>query len=58
LIKIHTVHFERFIQADISDENACRAGLGLAIKAYVEMLWENMDEKLVQIGSTFYFTSL
>jgi hypothetical protein len=45
-------------RVDISDENACKAGLGLAIKAYVEILWENMDEKLVQIGSTFYFTSL
>jgi len=51
--------FERFIQADISDEMARQgAGLGLSIsKAYVEMLggkiWVESEEG---IGSTFYFT--
>jgi PAS domain S-box-containing protein len=51
--------FERFIQADIKDQNATQgAGLGLAItKAYIEMLggklWVESEE---DIGSTFYFT--
>jgi signal transduction histidine kinase/CHASE3 domain sensor protein/CheY-like chemotaxis protein len=51
--------FERFIQADISDEKALQgAGLGLAIsKAYVEMLggkiWMESEKG---IGSIFYFT--
>jgi signal transduction histidine kinase/CheY-like chemotaxis protein len=53
------VIFERFIQADISDEHAFQgAGLGLAIsKAYVEMLggkiWMESEKG---IGSSFYFT--
>ena len=51
--------FERFIQADISDQKALQgAGLGLAIsKAYVEMLggkiWLESEKGK---GSTFYFT--
>jgi signal transduction histidine kinase/CHASE3 domain sensor protein/ActR/RegA family two-component response regulator len=51
--------FERFIQADISDEKAFKgAGLGLAIsKAYVEMLGGKLWlESEKGIGSTFYFT--
>jgi CheY-like chemotaxis protein/anti-sigma regulatory factor (Ser/Thr protein kinase) len=55
----HTAIFERFIQADISDENALQgAGLGLAIsKAYVEMLGGEIWMKSEKgIGSTFYFT--
>jgi len=54
-----TAIFERFIQADISDEKAFQgAGLGLAIsKAYVEMLggkiWMESEKGK---GSTFYFT--
>jgi signal transduction histidine kinase/ActR/RegA family two-component response regulator len=51
--------FERFIQADISDEKAFQgAGLGLAIsKAYVEMLGGEIWMKSEKgIGSTFYFT--
>ncbi|MDD4637303.1 MAG: ATP-binding protein, partial [Bacteroidales bacterium] len=51
--------FERFIQADITDEMVRQgAGLGLSIsKAYVEMLggkiWVESKEGS---GSTFYFT--
>jgi len=51
--------FERFIQADISDEMAMQgAGLGLSItKAYIEMLggkiWVESEEGM---GSIFYFT--
>ena len=51
--------FERFIQADITDEMARQgAGLGLSIsKAYVEMLggkiWVDSEEGS---GSTFHFT--
>lgn len=51
--------FERFIQADISDNNALQgAGLGLSIsKAYVEMLGGKMWlESQKSKGSTFYFT--
>jgi signal transduction histidine kinase/ActR/RegA family two-component response regulator len=51
--------FERFVQADISDEKAFQgAGLGLAIsKAYVEMLGGKLWLKSEKgIGSTFYFT--
>jgi signal transduction histidine kinase/CheY-like chemotaxis protein len=54
-----TAIFERFIQADISDEKAFQgAGLGLAIsKAYVEMLGGKLWlESEKGIGSTFYFT--
>jgi signal transduction histidine kinase/CheY-like chemotaxis protein len=51
--------FERFIQADISDEKAFQgAGLGLAIsKAYVELLAGKISMKSEKgKGSTFYFT--
>jgi PAS domain S-box-containing protein len=51
--------FERFIQADITDQNAFQgAGLGLAIsKAYVEMLGGKIwVESEVETGSTFCFT--
>jgi signal transduction histidine kinase/CheY-like chemotaxis protein len=51
--------FERFVQADISDERAFQgAGLGLAIsKAYVEMLGGKIwTESKKGIGSIFYFT--
>ncbi|MDP2721752.1 MAG: ATP-binding protein [Bacteroidales bacterium] len=51
--------FERFVQADISDEHAYQgAGLGLSIsKAYVEMLGGKLwVESKKGIGSTFYFT--
>jgi signal transduction histidine kinase len=54
-----TAIFERFIQADISDEKAFQgAGLGLAIsKAYVEMLGGKIWMKSKKgIGSSFYFT--
>jgi signal transduction histidine kinase/CheY-like chemotaxis protein len=53
------VIFERFIQADVSDEKAFQgAGLGLAIsKAYVEMLGGKIwMESKKGIGSSFYFT--
>jgi signal transduction histidine kinase/ActR/RegA family two-component response regulator len=53
------VIFERFIQADISDEKAFQgAGLGLAIsKAYVELLAGKISMKSEKgKGSTFYFT--
>jgi signal transduction histidine kinase len=51
--------FERFIQADIADQQARQgAGLGLAItKAYIDMLggsiWVESEEEL---GSTFWLT--
>ncbi len=51
--------FERFIQADISDEMALQGvGLGLSIsKSYVEILGGSIwVESEVGIGSTFYFT--
>ncbi|MFH1121196.1 MAG: PAS domain S-box protein [Bacteroidota bacterium] len=58
------VVFERFIQADITGQNAYQgAGLGLSItKAYVEMLggkiWvlSGPDSFREGMGSTFYFT--
>ena len=55
----HEAIFERFIQADVSDEKALQgAGLGLSIsKAYVEMLGGSIwMESEVGKGSTFYFT--
>ncbi|MDD3162404.1 MAG: PAS domain-containing sensor histidine kinase, partial [Bacteroidales bacterium] len=51
--------FERFIQADITDQSALQgAGLGLSIaKAYIEMLGGDLwVESEVGKGSTFYFT--
>ena len=51
--------FERFIQADISNEWTQQgAGLGLSItKAYIEMLDGKIwVESLMGVGSTFYFT--
>lgn len=55
----HAAIFERFIQADISDQHAYQgAGLGLSIsKAFVEMLngsiWLDSEPEK---GTTFYFT--
>lgn len=51
--------FERFIQAEIEDQNAYEgAGLGLTItKAYVEMLGGNIWVKSTEgVGSEFIFT--
>jgi signal transduction histidine kinase len=55
----HDAIFERFIQADIHDQQAYQgAGLGLSIsKAYIEMLKGSISvESEVEKGTTFYFT--